>query len=930
MADVVSIADGNLTAAATWGLVDTTSKQASTTINGVALGTGNTDSQQFAPGAITVKGLCVRLAGRASGTPTNTMTVHLRNATTATNVASVTVNVSQLPRGSTGTDSEGGWLYLQFSAPVLLVAGNNYLVRALLSSTSTAVTLMRDGTAANLHRLLVTTTTQAPAAGDDMFICGNFDGSANPVTAVTARTVTQNQTAATDYGSASTSSVNSALSVSVGGTLTVPTGADSLLRLSGQLKVYNGGALAMGTSGAPVGRGFSAIIEFDCAADGDFGLKCMNGSTATLQGLSRTSGKDISRTLLTADAAAAATSLTVADDTGWLNGDSVALASTSQTATEAEDKALTAGAGAGTLTIAAITNAHLGTATTGGVTVKMQAEVLLLTRNVIVRSVSSTAMMAATRFISGAPTAGLVSTFDCDWVQFRYTQGINIEVNSGTSLPFDHCVVWGFEGTSAQGAWFGTSGSGIGASDTVALRNCAAYHILSTAAQGLYLSSGFAFAGVGDRLVLNDFTFIGRVAGGATAGTLSAAVKFDAPDPRIAIGALYASSATYGIWFNSLACIMAGRKWGPIYVHSNDTSSGAGTGLSFGNSAVGGLRFADVYSWRNDGNGIQFQSGTEAHGVRFEGDTVLVGNGASQLAFVTSACSGIYFKNLRTAGDTTFASTQAIGVSSSVLELLIDRARLGEAGGILVAHTTRDIALNSVLTYRIAITLRDALLGSATEVTPTALDLGQMAPDSFLAFERKDDSAGSHETWTPLGKVAIEQTTVQDAPGIALTPDIDPIGACDLRLESGARRPGRGYMVPVLNGNTVQVAVGVRKDGSYAGNAPRLIVKANSALGIDADTVLDTLSVGANTWETLTGTTAAVSDDGVLEFVVDCDGTAGNVFVNQWASGGASPAGDETTWFDGLPFRAGAAGTSSAPAGGGGGGSGGTRGYAFT
>lgn len=37
-------------------------------------------------------------------------------------------------------------------------------------------------------------------------------------------------------------------------------------------------------------------------------------------------------------------------------------------------------------------------------------------------------------------------------------------------------------------------------------------------------------------------------------------------------------------------------------------------------------------------------------------------------------------------------------------------------------------------------------------------------------------------------------------------------------------------------------------------------------------------------WEALTGTTAAVTADGVLEFVVDCDGTAGNLFVDTFSA----------------------------------------------
>ncbi len=68
----------------------------------------------------------------------------------------------------------------------------------------------------------------------------------------------------------------------------------------------------------------------------------------------------------------------------------------------------------------------------------------------------------------------------------------------------------------------------------------------------------------------------------------------------------------------------------------------------------------------------------------------------------------------------------------------------------------------------------------------------------------------------------------------------------------------------------------------YNGVQPRLILKANSAIGVASDTVLDTMSIGSGAWEQLTGTTPAATDDGVFEFVVDCDGTTGWINVDDW------------------------------------------------
>jgi hypothetical protein len=97
--------------------------------------------------------------------------------------------------------------------------------------------------------------------------------------------------------------------------------------------------------------------------------------------------------------------------------------------------------------------------------------------------------------------------------------------------------------------------------------------------------------------------------------------------------------------------------------------------------------------------------------------------------------------------------------------------------------------------------------------------------------------------------------------------------------------PFGGFKVAVGNGQTCTPTVYVYEDGSYNGARARLIVLRNDALGITADTVLDTATAASDAaWEVLTGTTAAVTDNGVLEFIVDCSGTAGNLFVDTFSA----------------------------------------------
>ncbi len=148
-----------------------------------------------------------------------------------------------------------------------------------------------------------------------------------------------------------------------------------------------------------------------------------------------------------------------------------------------------------------------------------------------------------------------------------------------------------------------------------------------------------------------------------------------------------------------------------------------------------------------------------------------------------------------------------------------------------------------------------------------------MAAGGFVSNQKHDQTAGLHKTWFKYGTITIEGTTVHaGAQSFKMTPN-----NASNKLQSGS------FFIAVANGATLTPSVYVNEDGSYNGARARLIVKRNVPLGISADTVLDTATAASDgAWEQLTGTTAAVTDDGVLEFVVDCDGTAGNLFVDSF------------------------------------------------
>src|SRR5574340_249073 len=260
MSRLACTADGNFTTAATWGLCSANAELDSEGGN-TSLTVATQDSATFVLEAVTVDAVLLKLASRATGTPTNTITVVLRNSTTATNVLTLTVNVADLQPCDT-TNREGGWYLFKFGSTTTPNGTDSYLIRVNVSATTTAVALWTNGTAANWAREVRTTTTQAPAAGDRMIIAKDMTAAG----VATNHTVTMDKTAATTFGSATGLSktvnffVNSAFCVCSGGTLTWGTTAATnyFLSLTGSIVCYSNSTYKMGDSGAEIPRDSTA------------------------------------------------------------------------------------------------------------------------------------------------------------------------------------------------------------------------------------------------------------------------------------------------------------------------------------------------------------------------------------------------------------------------------------------------------------------------------------------------------------------------------------------------------------------------------------------------------------------------------------------------------------------------------------------------
>lgn len=829
MARLLSTAIGNLSAAATWKVVDNGSvndTEAATTV----IGTGNSDSANFAPGAITIDGIALRVAARATS-PAGTFTLTLRNSTDGVDVTSVTINVSDLEACGT-TNKEGGWNFFKFSSPQTLLAGKNYITRCVCSNSGSQVTLYTS--AGTTHaRLLRTTTTQAPVASDILYIIGELTGQGTG----NSFTVTMDDTASTQFA---------AVLIGKRGTLSFGVSASTAytFRLAGTLTIYAGGTFTIGTVASPMPSTSSGDLLFNCASNVQYGME-IRGGTFVAQGASMSAV----RALLAADASGGATSLTTNVNTGWKNGNTIGIANTDRPGSNlTESKVLAADASGTTLTISALSNAHSGTA-------PIQAELINLTRNIKIHGVSTS--LQAYIFIIGT------ATVDVDYVEFYFMgsaiankRGFDIQSNGDVNIAFSSFHE--FLATSALGPFM------TGAWKTVTITDCNFYDFntycmfinTSTDTTNTVIGTfdnNIMMRGPTACISIRDFriNFRNNVATGTT--------TFD--------GVELSGAGTYtiGVWSGNVS-------------HSNGRYGLILTGTYGLNFQLG-----DWTIWRNGNYGMHTVG---AWAFKFSGVTAF-GNANGSIS-ITSAAD-LEISNLASNGDSTYSTPSGVVTWNTVPNSRIRffNANLSTASGIKTAHTT-DVAVGGAT--HADLYFYNSIMAAITEVSTVGSANGR------VSSQKHDQTAGLHKSWLGFGIVSIDTVIFDVLPSTRLTPS-----NANNKLEIPAQQ------VYLSNGQSATISAKVREsvaeDGTaYNGNRIRLIAKKNPAIGINADTVVATATAASNgAFESISGTTPTVTDDGVVEISVDCDGTTGWVNIDTITVTGGQSSGGQQYWINGLP-----------------------------
>jgi hypothetical protein len=840
-------ADGNFTTPGTWMVPSAVHQQLLRSAQTALTTSFVYTASAVIPSGEVVDGVLL-LIGRLTNSSSVTLSVAINNGTT--DVQTVVINGTDLDsNGVVGSGDQTGWLFIKFAGTVTGDGVTSYRI-GLKASAGFHIYAMRSGTASDWTRVLRTSTvnTSAIAAGDNFFVAGEWTAAAT----VTPRTVTMDNNSATDYGNGTAGS--GCFGTGFGGTVNWSTAGNTQLRFSGDIYVGAGSSFNIGTVGTPIPIGTTAILELDCTGDGTFNILVRGIFRA--QGSPRTSGKLVIGTRLAADAAATNTVLTVEDDTGWKSGDEVGIAPTGIVNTEYERRTLSGDAGSSSFTITAgLTNAHLGSVATWN----RRAGIILLTRNVVLRAVTSTHKTSVT-------TAGF-GVVDVDWVQFKdmgysgvgalnwastipTTGAANVTVNANY-CSFDENEGYGFY-----------AGNNVGFSQYMTLQDCGlaatgagSNGFNPTSSQGAITPAVFQRLWV---VRVNGSPFLLQNA----AGTISD---------------IYAAGAGGSLVIQPSSQLYMPNGISNIEIHTSDG------GLVIGNFV--GTTLTNLRAWNTaSGSGAGLYLGSSnaiVDGCFFDTGDLFANNARSMyFAFHVRGC---VFRNYQFDAGNGFGYNTASGVTflSSTTTVYFHSAKFINCKfGQRQAHATLDLTRPNGHLGMWDLTFEHCQFSTTPIHGAGFLDTGLTYVHGVeeerwgrLRFHHLGQVAVHRTVVGGRGTLATEATTFRTAaPSEALT----PISA-SYKLRSGLRR------VLVTTGQTKTVRAYVYVPTAYNGAAPRLVVRQNASQGVATDTVLDTATPSLDAWELLSGVLPTALVDGVFEVFVDCDGTAGSVYVDDWS-----------------------------------------------
>ena len=585
-----------------------------------------------------------------------------------------------------------------------------------------------------------------------------------------------------------------------------------------------GDGTATSVSITPVGRGFVVRMTGKISAVGSSFpyfhiLICSAPGTISYTG-DVTQAIILDRSTIVVGGPISDTTFNVDTDTGWLAEDAVCIASTTRTATECQLYPLNANAGASSFTSALYPGyTHSGIAPT-------QAEIGLITRNVKIRSTSTTLMTYV--------YCTALSTVTASWAEFYYVgtavnnkRGIDIDIGAvANPKSFTYCSI---HDCDSNGVFCTTASTSL---NMVFSNNVLWY---SKAAEMVTINNSVA----NDDWVFDNNLLMRYGGNGFWLGD---------------IGGTFTNNTVVGGSTGNGFHIAAGGEfinWGGNTAHTCNVGFNFAAGLNL-RGTIDNLK-----SWHNIGEGFILNTGTSYTSSFALTNLTVFGNSSGSFGNV-AIYSGdtLTIKGGVIAGDVVYGSQMGILVGlTNTYRINLSDVDMSGVGASLAPYTTNDVYFTGANVNLIGLAI-NCKFGA-----PVLMSKTSWAQGAYFSFQKFNQVAGDHRTEMTYGQLRTDSVVFHTAsPSMKMTPN-----TMASKLESAPA--GKGIQCAVSSGNTVTASVWVRKDSTFDGGQPRLIVRANAAIGINADTVLDVCS------DTLGGDPYFLNTKLLLGF----DGTNGSV-----------------------------------------------------
>jgi len=868
MTTLVSRANGDFSASATWRRAATgTGCEQTSDANSTAV---TSTSYQWSPAfTITsgevIEGLVLQLGRRADS---GTITIGLSDDGGAAAAREVQLNCGELADVNAGGSCTPTFVFVKFASPITADGGSDFKIGVKVSSSGNAQ-VYRSSVAADWWRVLVTDISQAPGAGDNLIVVGEYTGPAT----YTSINVTMDSTSSTDYGW---------LRIGARGSVRYGTavGTNYLLKVSGHVWVGHYGELSLGTTGIPMPPSSSAELLIDCASAAQYYLYHTGGAINGVSAETR-----VSWTTLSADVAVGGTVLTVADTTGWQAGDTLLVTGTRRSTTESELRAISTVDSATQVTLdSGVTYPHDG----GGTYTK--GEVANLSRNVRIRAPSASLAFSYSAGTYGAG-AGNVSVLNLSRAAIQYccqflapaSSSIAYYPSAKWEATLDRCAFLGAGGVTYPYALsMSVTRGAITFSDNVWYLPTGMNWLCKPYGADAVTVTGNLLCGPGN---IDDGKGVGQVGDGVNGA--------DWTTNRITFDGNVITGDTTSLGFQLGSGVTADAN----KAHANAGGFNLrpprlnGTPSPFNECRVTNLR-----SYRNTGVGLTVTPWTAGWNIGVDGGSSFE-NGTAGVDIQSGLPLDVRIANLEVFGSAAHAQPYGVRFGGTTgcgcPGLVFDGLDCHD-------HATADVVLSQAAIpsgYAFAALFDRCILASTT---PVSIDTGRMTYDDRCAirFQCYNDADGSHRWYAKYHTGITDESIYADsAPSVRLTPS----------HASFVNRSPR-FKVAVAAGQVCTASVKVREsmigDGTdYNGARVQLCVKRNHAAGITDDIVLDTATAASEgAWETLSGTTPAVADDCVLEFYATFSGTAGWVNVDDWDAANSDDTRGMGFWIGGEPW----------------------------